>query len=89
VIAAMVAITTPGIKELFYLLFFKDFLSDEISAIFTLVVCVVVVIAGGFGMRLLKVGLKHMEEFKRDIIRINGENNLQYVKDRGTDEFQG
>ena len=89
VIAAMVAITAPALKELFYLLFFKDFLSDEISAIFTLVVCVVVVIAGGFGMRLLKVGLKHVEEFKRDIIRINGENNLQYVKDRGTDEFQG
>ena len=89
VIAAMVAVTVPVFIKMLYLAFFNDMISDDISIITAFAVLAVVTIAGGFGMRLLKVGWKHMEEFKRDIIRINGENNLQYVKDRGTDKFQG
>ncbi len=88
-IAAMVAVAVPVFKEMLYLAIFDNLRSDSNSLILALLVLVVVFIAGGCGMRFLKVGWKHLEEFKRDIIRINGENNLQYVKDRGTDEFQG
>ncbi|MBO4748809.1 MAG: hypothetical protein J5546_00675 [Lachnospiraceae bacterium] len=44
---------------------------------------------GSAGFKLFDLGLRKADDYLRDIVRINGENNVLYVKDRGTDAFQG
>ena len=63
--------------------------NEDITKIVLGTLMLVIGAIGGFGLRLLRLGINRALELKRDIIRINGKDNLLYVKDRGTDAFQG
>ena len=58
----------------------------EVSAF---IIMALVIVLGAFGIKLFDLGLRKTDDYLRDITRINGENNVLYVKDRGTDAFQG
>ena len=49
----------------------------------------VVGLVGGSGFVNAILAWRKHKEYKRDLVRINGYDNVLYVKDRGTQEFQG
>ncbi|MBO4749049.1 MAG: hypothetical protein J5546_01895, partial [Lachnospiraceae bacterium] len=49
----------------------------------------IVALVWGSGFRNAVIANRKKNEYQRDLGRINGYDNVLYVKDRGTQEFQG
>ena len=63
-----------------------DGATQEVSAF---IILALVIVSGGLGIKLFNLGFGKVDDYQRDLVRINGEDNVTYVKDRGTDAFQG
>ncbi|MCR5500296.1 MAG: hypothetical protein K6F31_07870 [Acetatifactor sp.] len=62
----------------------------EVGERFVLYIPAIIVgLVFGSGCRNAVLARRKRKEYKRDLVRINGYDNVLYVKDRGTQEFQG
>ena len=54
----------------------------------TIAYVIAILAAISISLNMLTVGTRRWKDFRKDLILTNGDDNLKFVKDRGTEEFQ-
>ncbi len=61
---------------------------EEIPSFITIAYIIAIIAAISISLNMLTVGIRRWKDFRKDLILTNGDDNLKFVKDRGTEEFQ-